>query len=792
MYPDNSYGSGTLSAQYNQTELYNAFCEQSLSTQYDIANAAGVQDVDSCGFGAGSGTNSYVVTYDLQGGSWGATPTTQTVTYGSSWSIIFDSYPSKSGYTFGGFYTSANCGGTKYVNAGSSSDWQLTSARNWDKTSNTTLYACWISNTTYTITLDMQGGSVGTTNLTISAKYGQPFTYIYNTYPAKSGYTYGGFYTGTNCTGTQYIGVDSPSTYQLSSIRNWDKASNTTLYACWRSESGNDHNLTCADIYEFYDNGGPRCWDTHNDMIICGFEVEVCMEKEMWRQRDAFCADGIEYTDDYASPYALSSAVRSPLEAASELGLDCSTYESDDGSMFADLAAQQAMEQSVFGAVSSWEDAVCETFSELYNNCADTAVPANDTNNPLWWNYETCSSNTCTWVLSAIGTDVREAIWYAKQNYASSSRETQASQAADYIGYNCSFAGIPTCPTTPMTCSDFDDLYGEDLENRACPDSANEIGGWIAEMGPNLGHSVIYAQRATELYNTYCTKCNGNNTGTVTGCYKGDIATALGLNAQSCGFATSAAYSLNYSSISDAMTQAEEDGYLNCYGDQGGNGPVLVHCDCRSSVTDLIDENEFLYEINMPSYAQTNCPTSGVPASAMADLSCSLSGTYNDYSWGRVLCVSQDIVNAATDGCADLCGCGNPWTQETAETGESFYRVGENCNQNWCNVNDINTSYIHQTISFFEPDYDMYGCVVSDQYAIACAANMYVDLTNPDDGGWCSSCPSYTLADGTTVPGSLAALTQQSAITQCTVPTTSVLRGTNGNYKYRNACAYTE
>lgn len=48
--------------------------------------------------------------------------------------------PTRTGYTFGGYFTSANGGGTKYYNADG------TSATDWDRSGNLTLYAYWIAN----------------------------------------------------------------------------------------------------------------------------------------------------------------------------------------------------------------------------------------------------------------------------------------------------------------------------------------------------------------------------------------------------------------------------------------------------------------------------------------------------------------------------------------------------------------------------------------------------------------------------------------------------------------------
>jgi hypothetical protein len=85
---------------------------------------------------------SYTVTLDAQGGTGGTASVT--ATYGSSMPAI--AVPSRLGYTFGGYYTSTGGGGTQYYTASG------TSARTWDKTAATTLYAKWTGNS-YTVTL---------------------------------------------------------------------------------------------------------------------------------------------------------------------------------------------------------------------------------------------------------------------------------------------------------------------------------------------------------------------------------------------------------------------------------------------------------------------------------------------------------------------------------------------------------------------------------------------------------------------------------------------------------------
>ena len=78
----------------------------------------------------------------------------------------------------------------------------------------------------YTVTLNNQGATTaGITSVT--AIYGSAMPSIASNLPKKTGYTFGGYYTGTNGSGTQYYKAEG------SSAKDWDIRSNTTLYARW-------------------------------------------------------------------------------------------------------------------------------------------------------------------------------------------------------------------------------------------------------------------------------------------------------------------------------------------------------------------------------------------------------------------------------------------------------------------------------------------------------------------------------------------------------------------------------
>ncbi len=147
------------------------------------------------------------VTFDSQGGS-AVNP--QTVNYDSL--VSEPSAPARTGYTFAGWYREAGCV-TAWVFAG-------------DRvTGDTTLYAKWTVNQ-YTVTYVGNGNSGG------SVPAGNPFTYYYgdtvtvyaNTGSlVKTGYTFTGWNTAENGTGTHYNPGD---TFPMT-------ASNMTLYAHW-------------------------------------------------------------------------------------------------------------------------------------------------------------------------------------------------------------------------------------------------------------------------------------------------------------------------------------------------------------------------------------------------------------------------------------------------------------------------------------------------------------------------------------------------------------------------------
>ena len=193
-------------------------------TAYNIVLPAGTYTayVDTVNYYHGKTSNTvsftvkdktYTVSYNANGGS--GVPSSQTKLHNKTLTLS-TTKSSRTGYTFKNWNTKSDGSGTSYSSGGS-----------YTANSAATLYAQWTANK-YTVTLDNQSATTaGTTS--VSATYGSAMPSI--TVPKKTGYTFGGYYTGTGGSGTQYY------TSSGASARIWDKTSATTLYAKWTANT---------------------------------------------------------------------------------------------------------------------------------------------------------------------------------------------------------------------------------------------------------------------------------------------------------------------------------------------------------------------------------------------------------------------------------------------------------------------------------------------------------------------------------------------------------------------------
>ena len=178
--------------------------------------------------------------------------------------------PTKTGYTFGGYYTAVNGGGTQYINE---NGYITSSASATNFTAGGTLYAKWTPKV-YTITLNNQSATTAGTT-TIYEKYATGYytnstattqmTASANgiTVPTRTGYTFGGYYTETNGGGTQYINASGKLTSSASAT-NFTAAG--TLYAKWTI---NSYNITLNP------NGGKYDGSTSNKTVSATYTQDV-------------------------------------------------------------------------------------------------------------------------------------------------------------------------------------------------------------------------------------------------------------------------------------------------------------------------------------------------------------------------------------------------------------------------------------------------------------------------------------------------------------------------------------
>ncbi len=148
--------------------------------------------------------NTYTITFSKNGGD-SVTEATQEVTYDSTYGTLPTAL--RTGYTFDGWFT-ASTGGT-----------EITSDSTVTITADTTLYAQWTIDT-YAITYDANSGSGSISDG--SKTYNVEYTLSDGTGFTKTGYTFSGWNTASDGSGTDYA---SGATYSLNS--------NLDLFAQW-------------------------------------------------------------------------------------------------------------------------------------------------------------------------------------------------------------------------------------------------------------------------------------------------------------------------------------------------------------------------------------------------------------------------------------------------------------------------------------------------------------------------------------------------------------------------------
>ena len=193
------------------------------------------------------------VTLNAQGGSGGTDEVTATVNLPMPSATM----PTRSGYTFGGFYGASGGSGTQYYAADGSS------ANNWDNGVDdaVTIYAKWTASG-YTVTLNNMSATTGGTS-SVSVTYGASTNLTTAiTCPTKTNKVFGGYWTSANSGATldtKLIDEDGNWLPSVSGYTNankqWQYANDLTLYAKWSDVSYTNYRTTCGP--EITVSGGP-------------------------------------------------------------------------------------------------------------------------------------------------------------------------------------------------------------------------------------------------------------------------------------------------------------------------------------------------------------------------------------------------------------------------------------------------------------------------------------------------------------------------------------------------------
>jgi uncharacterized repeat protein (TIGR02543 family) len=163
--------------------------------------------------GGGTATTTYTVTFDGQSATTAASPATTTVTSPAATIVAaLPSDPVKTGYTFGGWFTAVNGGGSQFIATTTVS-------------ASLTVYAKWTP-VSYTVTYNLNSGTNSSSN---PATYDVTTATITLAAPTRTGYSFGGWYTEVGLTNVATT-IPPGSTGAKTFWAKWTAISRTVTY----------------------------------------------------------------------------------------------------------------------------------------------------------------------------------------------------------------------------------------------------------------------------------------------------------------------------------------------------------------------------------------------------------------------------------------------------------------------------------------------------------------------------------------------------------------------------------
>lgn len=237
------YQNGTL---VGPTSVYSTLSANAPTTiyaywEYDYAGHYLITLNDAGGSGGqvsslGTGYNLYESYGECYKSGTGIDPLTGELLNGRCITTIYQA-PTKTGYDFGGYYTGQNGSGVQIVN----SSRQVDNTKSTQFTAPGTIYAKWTPKV-LTVTLNHNGATNSPSPSTVYLKYATGWysnsgattsiTHM-TTVPTKTNYTFGGYWTGQNGSGTRVIDTDGDFIYTTAALT--ALSTSGTVYAYWVS-----------------------------------------------------------------------------------------------------------------------------------------------------------------------------------------------------------------------------------------------------------------------------------------------------------------------------------------------------------------------------------------------------------------------------------------------------------------------------------------------------------------------------------------------------------------------------
>ena len=203
---------------------------------------------------ANSNQDTYVITYNGNGGTTSKTGLKTTCTKGKSCSIMSNVY-SKTGYTFIGWTTKSNGANDGYNWTGWSGTWNFTNGKYGISSNKLVLYAMWDANSNsadrYTISYNSNGGSGKMADQICII--GQTCTVRANAF-TKSGASFSGFATTASASNPGYNWTGWTGTWNFKNGQYGIKNNKLVLYARWKASSTPSTGETFT--IKFMANGG--------------------------------------------------------------------------------------------------------------------------------------------------------------------------------------------------------------------------------------------------------------------------------------------------------------------------------------------------------------------------------------------------------------------------------------------------------------------------------------------------------------------------------------------------------